>query len=275
MRLFLSLLFCLAPAMAQTSIPIRNASFSNYNTLGYSCGSGCAYNLGPIPSWTTITGNGGYAGSFEASSAQYSSTPPGGGVIAWTDNATISQDLGSSNTPVPNATYTFSVYVGNRADASYATSVTMSLYAGTTPLCTQTINSGAIAAGTFALETLTCNTGASPPSGDLIIQLSSTGQQGNFSAVSLSYTLNQVSVNLTWNWPTTYNVFRATSSQGASCPSTSSTSYTQIATNVAANPANTWTDATVTAGQTYCYYAIVSVAGYASTPSKTVQVTVP
>src|ERR1700756_4819342 len=82
--LFLSILVLVcftSPAFAN-SIPIVNASFETTNPLGTPCGTGCAFNVGPIPGWT-ITG--GIAGSWQPSSAYFSAPVPDGSIVAFSN----------------------------------------------------------------------------------------------------------------------------------------------------------------------------------------------
>ncbi len=74
--LFLSILVLVcttSPAFAN-SIPIQNFSFETTNPLTIPCGTGCAYNNGPIPGWTTT---GGQQGTWQPSSAYFTSVPDG------------------------------------------------------------------------------------------------------------------------------------------------------------------------------------------------------
>lgn len=85
----------------------------------------------------------------------------------------------------------------------------------------------------------------------------------------------QHSVNLTWTASTdtggTVNVYKAT----AACPASgiSGVTFTKLAT--AQPAAGPYTDSTVTAGQTVCYYVTAVVNGTESAPSNTGGGTVP
>src|SRR5712675_2157008 len=92
--LFLSILvlgFTTAPAFAD-NIAVQNFSFETFNPLTSPCGPGCANNNGPIPGWATT---GGQQGSFQPSSAIFTSVPDGS-LVAYSNSGTISQVLGAS-----------------------------------------------------------------------------------------------------------------------------------------------------------------------------------
>jgi hypothetical protein len=96
----------------------------------------------------------------------------------------ITQDLGFA--PLPNTRYTLTVYVGQRADVALDT-YAVELVVGATSVASDTTLRPV--AGTFALDTVTYNSGNSPPTGDLFIRLSAGGGgQANFAQVGLSAT---------------------------------------------------------------------------------------
>lgn len=162
------------------AISIQNASFETTNPLISPCaGTGCAYNGGPIPGWT-LTGNG---GSFQPSSLYFNLPLPDGNIVAYSNGGSISQDLGVSL--LADATYTLSVFVGDRLD-NRTSNYSLSLLAGTTTLCTFSGSNASITPGTFADETCTFQSGTTLPSGDLSIVLTSAGTQTDFDDVSLS-----------------------------------------------------------------------------------------
>ena len=166
-------------AMAD-NIAVQNASFEDSNPLDVSCGSGCAYNSGPIPSWTVT---GGQSGSAMLDSSLYTSIPDGS-LIAYTNGGTISQTL-TGISLLPDSIYTLSVYVGNRFDQQI-TDYSFSLLAGSSVLNTFSGSNGTITPGTFEQEFLTYTTGSIVTAGDLGIQLSSAGGQGDFDDVQLT-----------------------------------------------------------------------------------------
>ena len=165
-----------APAWAD-AIPVQNASFEITSTL-IACGSGCFFNFGPIPDWTTTSP--GPAGSWHPTSAY---PPPDGSFIAYSNGGTISQTL--STMLAPNTTYTLIVAVGDRPDG-FTNTYTIALDAGGIVLNSRSGSSAAITPGTFADQTVTFTTGASVPAEDLAIVLTSDGQQIDFDNVRLT-----------------------------------------------------------------------------------------
>jgi len=168
-------------ASADTVIAVDNPSFEITNPLTDSCGSGCAFNSGPIPGWTTT----GTSGSWQPSSAYYNLPLPDGSIVAYSNGGTISQTLTGISLQ-PDSTYTLSVYVGNRLD-NLTTDYAISLDAGSTVLATLSGSNGSITSGTFADEILTYTTGATVTPGDLSIFLTSVGTQSDFDDVQLSF----------------------------------------------------------------------------------------
>lgn len=193
-------LACAASVTAQT---VQDPSFET-NTLAAG-----GYNTGPIPGWTLS----GVGGQWKPTTTYFTSTCDGP-TIAYSNGGSITQDLGVA--VQANGTYTLNVCVGHRLDNSMANS-TLQLLAGSTSLCSLSVNPANIPAGTFANQTLTCAVGT-PPSGDLIVSLGCAGQQCDFDAVSLSFSSVNVSVA-----PATANVpegqtatFTATTSDASS-----------------------------------------------------------
>jgi hypothetical protein len=182
------LLLCLAlavaglsslPLYADSTISIQNASFENYNAFTVTnCGTGCGYNLGPIPDWT------GTGGSWQPGSAQFNFPLPDGNVLAYTNGGSISQDLGISL--LPNSVYTLSVFVGDRLDGYSTGPYSIALDAGGTTLASLSGSGSDITSGTFADEILIFSTGQNVVSGDLSIVLASGGVQADFDDVSLT-----------------------------------------------------------------------------------------
>jgi len=167
-------------------IPIVNGNF-NSDLLGCAAGPLC-FDFGVIPGWVagvpaaTLKPSTGAGGEFPGG------IPGGGPNVAAVGDAngaaTITQDLGF--TPSPNTTYTLTVYVGQRADyplIAYA----VELVVGTTSVASDTTLMPA--AGSFALDTVTYNSGSSPSAGNLIIRLSASGGgQADFAQVALTAT---------------------------------------------------------------------------------------
>ncbi|HXJ13800.1 MAG TPA: PEP-CTERM sorting domain-containing protein [Candidatus Limnocylindrales bacterium] len=168
------------------NIPIVNASFETLGApLSKSCGTGCAYNLGPIPGWTTTAGAGSWMpGSF------FSAIPDGSLVGFVNASNSLTQTL-TGNSVLANSIYTMSVYVGDRTDnlnGTYTLSLDTILAGVTTTLCTFSGNASSIAHGTFQLEGCTyTSAGSGLPSGDLFLKFTATnGGQLDVDNVSLT-----------------------------------------------------------------------------------------
>lgn len=172
-------LSCIAIPARADNIPIQNASFEVTNPLDQSCGTGCAFNLAPIPGWVTTGGT----GSFHPSSAFFDLPLPNGSIVAYSNSGTISQTLSFSL--APNTTYTLSVDVGHRLDG-YATNYTIDLLAGSMILGSFAGSNAVIPLGTFQNELLSFTSGATVPSGNLGIELFSAGIQTDFDNVQLT-----------------------------------------------------------------------------------------
>ena len=177
----LVLCLCLSGGAWGDSVAIENASFESTSVLGASCQGPetCLYNFGPIPGWS-ITGS---SGSFQPSSSYFSLPLPDGSIVAFTNGGSISQTL-TGISLLANSTYTLSVDVGRRFDV-VAANYSISLFDGSSVLCTTSNSNGSIAAGSFIDATLSCTTGASVPSGFLGIVLTGDGRQLDFDNVRL------------------------------------------------------------------------------------------
>jgi PEP-CTERM motif len=161
------------------SIAVQNASFETTNPLTIPCTGTCAFNLGPIPDWTTI----GSGGSWQPSSTFFNLPLPDGNVVAYSNGGTISQTL-TGISVLPNTSYMLSVFVGNRLDG-FSSAYSIALDAGSTVLCSFSGSSATITAGTFADETCSFQSGSVVPLGDLSIILTGGGTQADFDNVSL------------------------------------------------------------------------------------------
>ncbi len=177
----LVLCLCLSGGAWGDSVAIQNASFETTSPLTAQCAGPetCLYNFGPIPGWS-ITGA---TGSFEPSSFYFHLPLPDGSFLAFTNGGSISQTL-TGISLLANSTYTLAVDVGRRLDV-FPANYSISLYDGSTVLCTTGGSNGSIAAGSFIDATLTCTTGASVPSGFLGIVLTGDGRQIDFDNVRL------------------------------------------------------------------------------------------
>jgi len=171
-------------APARADITVMNPSFELTSTalpLAFPCGTGCSFNVGPIPDWT-ITGQ---SGSFQPNSTYFNLPLPDGNIVAFSNGGTISQTLAASLTA--NTTYVLSVDAGRRLDELAGNNTySIALYAGTTLLNSFSDTIFAIPIGTFADETLTFTSGATIAPGALSIVLTSAGSQTNFDDVRLT-----------------------------------------------------------------------------------------
>jgi hypothetical protein len=188
LALFLSILVLgfTTSSTSANSIPIQNASFEITNPLTTPCGTGCAFNGGPIPGWTTV---GGLQGTWQPSSAYFTSPVPDGSLVAYSNGGTISQTLSASL--AANTLYTLTVAVGNRLDAvvnNLATTYIIQLFAGNTLLNSITGSNTTIPLGTFMDVSFNYLAGVTVPSGNLSIVLSSVGPQSDFDNVRLTAT---------------------------------------------------------------------------------------
>ena len=177
----LVLCLCLSGGAWGDSITIQNASFETTTPLTSPCAGPetCLYNFGPIPGWS----NTGSTGSFQTSSAYFNLPLPDGNILAFSNGGSISQTL-TGISLLANSTYTLSVDVGRRFDV-IAANYSLSLYDGSTVLCSTSDSNASIAAGSFIDVTLTCTTGASVPAGFLGIVLNGEGRQIDFDNVRL------------------------------------------------------------------------------------------
>jgi hypothetical protein len=170
--------FALAQRTANAdSIPVENNSFGESPVFTTGCGTDCQFGYTSIVGWATT----GATGVFEPG-GYFNSIPGGGNVIGFTNGGTLSQDLGV--TLLPDTTYTLSVWVGDRPDLPGT--YTIALDAGAALECSTSGSATAIPAGTFADETCSFTTGATPPAGDLTIWLTGTSAQADFADVSVA-----------------------------------------------------------------------------------------
>jgi len=170
------------------SIAVNNASFESTNPLVLGCGTGCAYNFGPIPGWSTT----GPSGSFQPSGSIFSSLPDGS-IVGFTNTGSISQTLAA--TVLANTLYTLTVFVGDRADHNngpYTLSLDTILNGVLTPLCSFSGNSADIASGTFQSEGCTYQSNSNVPAGNLYLLF--TSGTGQLDVDNVSVTAQQVSV---------------------------------------------------------------------------------
>lgn len=176
-----------ATAFAQgQSIPIVNAGFEA-DVLGCAAGPLC-YDSFMVPGWSVS----GEVATFKPSAGPGGEFPggvPGGSNVAALGDSigsgVISQDLGFA--PLPNTRYTVTVYVGQRTDYPLLT-YAVELVVGTTSVASDVTLKPP--PGTFALDTVTYNSGSFLGTGDLIIRLTGGGPggQAEFAQVALTAT---------------------------------------------------------------------------------------
>jgi hapalindole biogenesis HpiC1 cyclase-like protein len=179
-RLAILFLLSVGVARAQTSIPIPNGDFSAHGGFTVTNSSN-AYNFGPIPNWPASSTQD--HGSVQFTSLEYSMKPipP----MAYSNGATLtSSDLG----PLPQAgSYTANVLLGNRLDGYGAPATgTLTLLAGSIPLCTASLAVNTITPGTLAPLNCSYQTPATLPTGDLSIALACSANQCDWAAASLT-----------------------------------------------------------------------------------------
>jgi hapalindole biogenesis HpiC1 cyclase-like protein len=161
--LFYGLVLAAAPLSA-VSIPVANFSFET-PVLGTPGGF-----TSTVPSWVV----GGAEATFQpAIPGQATAIPDGVQVLALGNGSagTASQDTGVAL--AANTTYTLSLDILQRADFALS-NYTIALFAGATPLASQ--NTPVVPGpGAFLADSLVYTSSALPPVGNLIIQLSATG----------------------------------------------------------------------------------------------------
>jgi len=141
-------------AMAD-NIAIQNSSFEDLtgNPLINSCGTGCAYNNGPINGWTVT---GGQSGSQTLNSTYYSGPLPDGTVMAYSNGGTISKLLPFPCYPTPFTRCRSTSGTGSMTRSP----IIPSRYSREEPfLDTFSGSTGSITPGTFQQEFLTFTTG--------------------------------------------------------------------------------------------------------------------
>lgn len=167
------LLLLSVPLHAQT---VQNPSFESPMPLPNSYFG--VYGNPPIPNWTT-TGN---VCVWQPSSAEFTAIPDGKTVLCM-DAGTATQDLGVP--AAANTLYKLTVAIGQRLDGLNNT-YSIALNAGTTNLCTSMGSNATVPPGTFQDVSASCSAGATPPTGNLNILLTSDGRQVEFDNVRLT-----------------------------------------------------------------------------------------
>jgi|SRR5208283_5221476 len=178
--ILLCAMFIASNACAQV-ITVNNPSFEILPDGGLPnlCGTGCSYSVSAIPDWTESGGGQFQPGSSSGNFAYFNSVPDGV-TVAYSNGGTISQTV--TPTVQSGVTYTLTVYIGLRNDG-YPFDGTADLMLGGT-VCDATGTQPAL--GDWSLYTARC-TGNSGNAGDpIVIQLNSSGAQGDFDNVMLS-----------------------------------------------------------------------------------------
>jgi hypothetical protein len=159
-------------------ITVQNASFETVSPaagLIGGCGTGCAYNYGPIPGWT-LSGTGG-----QFAPGSILSAPPDGSLVAFlSGSSSLSQDLGVGL--IDGLTYTLTLDVADRP--GFADNFTIELVDGSTVLCQSSNTTTSIPSGGYAPET--CSFTATSSGGDLGILILGSGAQVDFDNVSVT-----------------------------------------------------------------------------------------
>jgi hypothetical protein len=159
-------------------ITVQNNSFETVNPilgLPDGCGTGCAYNFGPITGWTMS----GVGGQFEPGGIL--SAPPDGSLVAFLNgSSSLSQDLGVGL--IAGLTYTLTLDVADRP--GFADNYTIELVDGSHVLCQYSNATTSIPSGGYAPES--CSFTAASSGGDLGILILGNGGQLDVDNVSVT-----------------------------------------------------------------------------------------
>lgn len=173
------LLAALVSGTASASvIPVLNSSFEVLPVGGLpgSCGTGCSYNFGSIPNWTSSGIPGQFQPGPSAGNFAFFNYLPDGDTLGFSDGGTLSQTVGVLSQA--GVTYTLMVDVGQRKGGFVLGMEQLQI--GSTVVSATGVNptQGDWATFTASFKALT--------SGDPIsIILSSTGPQGDWDNVRL------------------------------------------------------------------------------------------
>jgi hypothetical protein len=174
----LSLLGAIGTAWADVSITVVNPSFEILPASGLDltcCNTYGPYNDGSIPGWT-LSNSG--QGEWMPNTVL---TAPDGVNVAYSNGGTISQTV--APTIVAGDVYTMTVEIGARLDTPF--DGTASLFAGATPYAAVGL---APVPGTWSTYTASFVGTALNQGESITIQLNSSGVQGDYDNVNLSYT---------------------------------------------------------------------------------------
>ena len=161
----LALLFLLLPGLAAAQSVVNPSFETSALPLG-------GFNFVPPYGWNCS----GTVGLWSPGASYYQKVPDGVSVVFINAGASCKQDLGQ----VAAGNYTFSVFVGNRADKAGASGS----WTASAPGCTQSGSNGAIPPGTFTQITQSC----AVPAGDLTVTLSCIVAQCDFDMVNVAGT---------------------------------------------------------------------------------------
>jgi hypothetical protein len=179
-------------------VPVANPSFETLpgGGLPMPCGTNCQFDQGFVPpGWmfTPGTTNPGFFGQLQPgppTNTTFFNSVPDGITVAWSDEAgsIIYQNVGT--TTGAGVIYTLTVDIGARADTSNGNFFdgTADLMLGTTVCMATTIPPIPPSPGNWSTYTAQCT---STEAGDpIVIQLNSSGPQGDFDNVHLTDSLN-------------------------------------------------------------------------------------
>jgi len=165
----LILLLLLLPGLAAAQV-VTNGSFES-NTIAAGTWNGTAPTgwKGNCATWKPVG---------------YFTTLPDGASIAWMNGGTCSQDFGVA--PRINNTYTLTLSIGHRNDG-HSSAYEIALTDAGASFCATSGDSSTIPLGTWITVTLSCPIGASQPTGNLGVLITSTGpSQLDFDNVTLT-----------------------------------------------------------------------------------------
>jgi hypothetical protein len=189
MKKFSLALLALATALAitpaqsvwATTIPVNNADFSAQSSpFSNPCAGICTYTSPgfAITDWT----NSGDSGLWNPTSTYFTSST-GATNVAFSNGPTISQTVGA--TVQAGHVYTLTVEIGNRLDGSYWDNPGANLLVTGTDGGTYYATGTEPAQGDFSVYTATFTGNALNAGDSITIDLTTSGDQGDFSAVSL------------------------------------------------------------------------------------------
>jgi hypothetical protein len=167
------------------TIPVVNGDFDSVPSSGLTdgCGFGCSYDVGAIFGWNQTGAPN--AGQFEPGTTMgmFNYFPGGNTTMAFSNGATIWQTVGA--TVESGVTYTLQVMLGARTDEQFDGSAELLIGGSTVVPCMGT----GPASGNWETCTATFTGNAADAGDTMTIELLSSGDQGDFSNVSLTDSL--------------------------------------------------------------------------------------